>query len=279
MNKYILTNPSEAELASAVQENLFASFRAMQVIPGCELVENTSLNLHDAFPSNPMFKGVWKTRFSPEETEAKIDEVLNWFEQRGAPSFFWWTDSQTQPLDLVERLMRRGFDGNLEGDPGMVMNLNDLNEDLPTPSKLNIVQATEPKSLEDWRDAFVEAFEMPVSGGQAWVDATMSAGLENAPWHMYVGYLDRKPVSTSILFPGTGVAGVYGVGTIPEARNQGIGTAMTLKPLREAREQGYHFAVLFSFRLGYPVYKRLGFREVACKIGIYIMERDQEKPV
>ncbi len=278
MNNYILTNPSEAELASAVTENLFASFRSMQVIPGCELVENASLNLHHAFPSNPMFKGAWKTRFSPEETETKIDEVLNWFEQRRAPDFFWWTDQETQPLDLVERLMRRGFDGNLEGDPGMVMNLNDLNEDLLTPGKFNILPVMDQKSLEDWRDAFVEAFEMPVSGGQAWVDATMSAGLGNAPWQMYVGYLDRKPVSTSILFPGAGVAGVYGVGTIPEARNQGIGSAMTLKPLLDARAQGYRFSVLFSSRMGYPVYKRLGFREVACKVGIYIMERDQEKP-
>src|SRR5215208_4153060 len=246
MNKYVLTNPSEAELASAVQENLFASFRSMQVIAGCELVENASLNLHHAFPGNPIFKGVWKTRFSPAETETKIDEVLNWFDARGAHSFFWWTDPETQPPDLVERLMRRGFDGDLEGDPGMVMNLHDLSEDLPTPGKFNIVKVMEQKSLEDWRDAFAEAFEMPISGGQAWVDATNSAGLENAPWQMYVGYLDRKPVSSSILFLGAGVAGVYGVGTIPEARNQGIGAAMTLKPLRETREQGYHFAVLSS---------------------------------
>jgi ribosomal protein S18 acetylase RimI-like enzyme len=171
--------------------------------------------------------------------------------------------------------MRRGFDGDLEGDPGMAMDLNDLNEDAPTQTNLNIVQAIEQKTLEDWKDAFAEAFEMPVSGGQAWVDATLSAGLENAPWQIYVGYLDGKPVASSILFLGAGVAGVHGVGTIPEARNQGIGTAMTLKPLRVAREQGYHFAVLFSSRMGYPVYKRLGFREVACKIGVYIKERDQ----
>jgi ribosomal protein S18 acetylase RimI-like enzyme len=249
----------------------------MQAIPGCELVENDNLHLHHAFPSNPIFKGVWKTRFSSEETETRIDEVLNWFDQRGAPYFFWWTDPQTQPLDLVERLMRRGFDGDLEGDPGMVINLKDLNEDVPAPSNLNIVQAREQKSLEDWRDAFAEAFEMPVSGGQAWVDATMSVGLENAPWQIYVGYLEGKPVASSILFLGAGVAGVHGVGTIPEARKQGIGAAMTLRPLRDARDQGYHFGVLFSSSLGYSVYKRLGFREVACKIGIYIMERDQDK--
>lgn len=248
----------------------------MQVIPGCELVERNSISLHYAPLSNAMFRGAWKTRFAPNEAETKIDEVLNWFSQREAPDFYWWTDPQTQPFDLVERLIRRGFDGNLEGDPGMVLHLNDLNTDVLIPNKFNIVKAIEQKSLEDWRDAFAEAFDTPMSAGQAWVDATISAGLQNAPWQMYVGYLDRKPVATSILFLGAGVAGVHGVGTIPEARNQGIGAAMTLKPLLEARAQDYQVAVLFASRIGYSVYKRLGFREVACKIGIYIMERDQQ---
>jgi GNAT superfamily N-acetyltransferase len=77
-----------------------------------------------------------------------------------------------------------------------------------------------------------------------------------------------------MLFMGAGVAGIYAVGTIPPARNRGIGAAMTMIPLRVAREEGLEYAVLFSSRLGYPVYTRLGFREVDCKIGIYIKERD-----
>lgn len=271
-DKYILTDPTEADLVSAVQGNLFALFRSMQAIPGCELVEKENLSLHHAFPANPMFRGAWRTRFPAEETETRIDEVVDWFDQRQAPSFFWWTDSQTQPGDLAERLMERGFDGNMEGDPGMVMDLDDLNDNLHSSTRFNIIQAAEQKTLEDWRDVFAEAFEAQLSDGQAWVDATLSVKPENAPWQMSVGYLEDKPVSTSILYKGGGVAGVYGVGTIPEARNKGLGTAITLKTLVDAREQGYRFAVLFSSRMGYPVYRRLGFREVACRIGIYIKE-------
>ncbi|HEU0295179.1 MAG TPA: GNAT family N-acetyltransferase [Anaerolineales bacterium] len=270
----ILTNPSEAELESAVQENLYALFRSMQVIPGCELMESDSLGLHHASLSNPMFRGAWKTRFSPEDAETRIDEVSHWFKQRKAPYFFWWTDAQTRLVDLVERLMRRGFDGNLEGDPGMVVNLHKLEEDVQPPDGFNIIQARDQKSLADCRDVFAEAFEATISNGQAWADATLAIKPENVPWQLYVRYLDRQPVATSALFNGAGVAGIYGVGTIPRERNRGIGAAMTLKPLLEARKQGYHFAVLFSSRMGYPVYKRLGFREVASKIGMYIMEWD-----
>jgi hypothetical protein len=274
IDKYVLTNPSEDELGSAVQENLYALFRSMKVLPGCVLIENDSLSLHYSFPANPFFKGVWRTHLSPEETETKIDEVVNWFNQHGAPYFFWWTDSQTQPVDMAERLTKRGFDGNLEGNPGMAANLLELRENFQIPSSIKIIQAIKQESLEDWRDAFAEAFEIPVSDGQAWVDATLSLGKENVPWKLYVGYLEQKPVSTSLLFYGAGVAGLYAIGTIPRARNKGIGTAITLKPLLDAHNQDYNFAVLFSSRMGYAVYKRLGFREVVCKIGKYYMELD-----
>jgi GNAT superfamily N-acetyltransferase len=170
-------------------------------------------------------------------------------------------------------LLRRGFDGNLEGDPGMALDLYAMHEETTPSQGLIIRQAVEPKSLLDWRDVFVAAYEMPVSGGQAWVDATLAAGGENAPWKMYVGYLDDQPVATSMLFHGAGVAGIYSIGTLPEMRRKGLGAAITSKTLWEARRAGYRFAVLFSSRMGNSVYQRLGFREVHCKIGIYIFEK------
>jgi hypothetical protein len=39
LTENILTDPSDAELAAAVQENLYALFRAMTTLPGSELVE------------------------------------------------------------------------------------------------------------------------------------------------------------------------------------------------------------------------------------------------
>jgi ribosomal protein S18 acetylase RimI-like enzyme len=269
----ILHHLTADDLASAVHENLYALFRSMQVIPGCEIVESDTFACHHASLTNPMFRGVWKTRLSPDEIEHGIDAAIAWFEERNAPSFFWWTDSFTQPPDLTERLMRRGFDGNVEGDPGMALDLHSLAEEMSLPKGFTITRAFDRKSLEDWRDVFAAAFDMPLSGGQAWIDATVQAGGSNAPWQLYVGYYEGKPVATSILFNGAGVAGIYGVGTLPEWRRKGFGAAITLKPLLDARRQGIRFAVLFATRLGYPMYQRLGFREVACKIGVYILEK------
>lgn len=273
-SKTVLIDAADSELASAVHENLYALFSSMQVIPGCEVIENDELGYHHAFPDNPMFKGVWKTRLSPDKIDAEIDKAIAWFERRNTPSFFWWTDSQSQPLDLVERLLRRGFDGNLEGDPGMALDLNTVNTETGPPNDLSIVRAIDQKTLDDWQMVFAPAFEADLSAGRAWVEATLEAGGANAPWQLYVGYLEDKPVAISILFMGAGVAGIYGVGTLPELRRKGFGTAITLKSLQDARRQGYRFAVLFATRMGYPIYQRLGFREVTNKIGIYILEKE-----
>ena len=72
-----LLNPSDVELAGAVQENLFALFRAMaQSLPGGEIVEGASFCCHHTFPSNPMFKGVWRTQLAPGEVDAAIEGAL-----------------------------------------------------------------------------------------------------------------------------------------------------------------------------------------------------------
>ena len=55
------------------------------------------------------------------------------------------------------------------------------------------------------------------------------------------------------------VAGIYNVGIIPEARGQGIGTAMTIFLLREAKAAGYRIAILQASDMGVNLYHRIGF--------------------
>lgn len=265
-----LTDASDAELAAAVQENLFALFRAMAVLPGSQAVERGQLSYHLTSPCNPMFKGVWRARLSPDQVDDVIDETLAWFRARNAPFFFWWTGPGTTPEDLEKRLVARGF---IEGgSPGMVADLHHMNEAILTrvPSGLTIEEVQNEAALDDFKHVIIEGYGMPEKMADGWVAAAVGFGIGRTPWRLYLARLNGEPVATHILFNGAGVAGVYGVATVPAARGQGIGGAITLQPLLEARALGVRYAVLFSTAMGIRTYEHIGFRRCGVRIGRYL---------
>ena len=93
----------------------------------------------------------------------------------------------------------------------------------------------------------------------------------------YVGYLGGVPVAVSGLVLHSGVAGILAVATLPAARGQGIGTAMTRIPLLDALAEGYHVGTLQASEMGYPIYKKLGF-EIVCRIGLYLLPLKSHNP-
>jgi GNAT superfamily N-acetyltransferase len=284
-----LVDPSDARLGVAIEENLADLFRAMGRLPGAEIVEGPDLSLHHAFPVNPMFAGVWATRLAGDRVDAAIDDAIAWFSARDAPFAFWWSGPSTEPADLAQRLEARGFLSMQEqtatlasgihaadrGSPGMAADLSAVHEDAlaAVPDGFAIDRVRDERALLEFKRVFVETYGIPEFAGQAWVDATLGLGIEEAPWRLYVGRLDGEPVATSMLFNGGGVASVYAVATVDRTRGLGIGGAITLAPLLEARAEGYRHAVLFSTQMGVGAYRRIGFRPIDAWIDRHLWRR------
>jgi len=92
--------------------------------------------------------------------------------------------------------------------------------------------------------------------------------LEKKDFLKFVGYIDGDPVTISALILDDNVAGLYFVVTRTEQRGKGFGTLITLAALEEARKRGYNQAILQSSKMGYNIYKRIGFEEY-CKFKWY----------
>jgi len=86
-----------------------------------------------------------------------------------------------------------------------------------------------------------------------------AAGAFHPGKHQFVGYREHKPVAITSLLLAQGVAGIYSVITLGEARRKGIGTAMTQFALREAQHAGYTTAILQASNAGINIYRRICF--------------------
>ena len=151
----------------------------------------------------------------------------------------------------------------------MAIDLDEMNGSMQSPDGFEIRVVDDEESLHTWSKAFLNGYGLPPDWESITFDLWMQLGLD-LPIRNYLGYLNGDPVSTSTVFYGGGVAGIYCVATLPEARGKGIGAALTLKPLQDAREMGYRVGVLQSSEMGYKLYQRLGFRHL-CQIENFYM--------
>jgi GNAT superfamily N-acetyltransferase len=154
----------------------------------------------------------------------------------------------------------------------MAVDLMALNEAGPAPAELRIECVKDKEGLRKWAYASIVGFGHPETDVDIWFDVFAGLGFD-LPLRNYVGILDGEPVATAELFLAAGVAGIYVVATVPGARRQGIGAALTLAPLREARAMGYRVGILHASPMGLGVYRRLGFKEY-CRMSHYVWTRE-----
>lgn len=287
MNSPLLTEAglSGRQLGDAFEDCASDLFRQFAAALGGDIDETAGVSRHFASPDHFMFKGAWNARLTADNADAAIEETIAWFKARGADRFGWWTHASTTPDDIGYRLIAHGFtamhprdglDPSLptvaQGAPVMTADLYQIDETAveKVPPGFRVEQAVTETALEAFRCIVAEGFSAIPLVGDAWVEATRAAGFERAPWRIYVGWLDGEPVATNVVTEGGGIVGVWNIATLAAHRGKGIGAAITVAPLLDARARGYRYAGLFASTLGAPVYRRLGFDFTGTNLNRYI---------
>lgn len=212
----------------------------------------------------PLFNGVYRSRLKGHTADEAVERFTHELDRRGLPGF-WWVSPIAQPHDLASRLLAKGFQPVGEM-PAMALDLERMTP-AATPANIRVVRVRDQAMLDAWIRITSDGSDFPPPVARALIERDQST-LSPELWR-YLGLLDGEPVAASSIGLTDGVAGLYAVATLPEYRRQGLGTAVTQVPLQEAQKLGFKVAVLQATQAGYPVYKRLGFVDVA-PIGLYL---------
>jgi len=260
---YIQTDVSDQALVTTIRANLCDFFKLLSQNSPAEQPANRAFARWYSPLQHPWFSGVLSSNPFAAQDDAFIAATIQHFRTQGVHAFTWWLEPHLKPADWEPALSKHGF-GFSDDTPGMAADLRALNASIATMDGLEIRAVADAESLRTWAKIFTAGYGLPPD----WEDSVFTEwhklGLE-FPLKNYLGYLNDEPVSTACLFYGGGAAGIYSVSTLPKARGKGIGAAVTLQLLLEAREKGYRIGVLQSSAMGFNVYKKLGFRHL-CQI-------------
>jgi GNAT superfamily N-acetyltransferase len=127
--------------------------------------------------------------------------------------------------------------------------------------------------VAEWLIPFMEAFEIP-SICRPYLQSAFAptAETKNHPFRHFLLYENGRPITAGSIQFRYGVAVLYNITTIPEARNRGGASAMIRFLQEEARREGYSSVSLFATAAGRRVYERLGFVANGTGFQIYKLE-------
>lgn len=271
----ILSDFSAPALVHAIRVNWVDYYACLGRAPNAELSAGPHLTWLLTGVPNSFLNVVMRTQLPPNRAGKVVDETLAHFRSRNVKLLSWWAETDTPRAELNRHLIARGLTFE-KGGTGMAADLTALREDLPSPVGLTINRVEDSAALKQWTRVSRIGFGTPEAAEERLFELFSDSAFEPHV-QCYLAVLNGQPVATSQFFLSAGVAGIYNVTCLPEARGQGIGAAIALAPLLEARRRGYRIGILQASSMGYPVYLRLGFQEYG-RLNFYLWKNEPESP-
>ncbi|MBN2167839.1 MAG: GNAT family N-acetyltransferase [Actinobacteria bacterium] len=260
----------EEHFIREIEHNLFESWKCLARAPGCELLDEPEMLRFTSGIAYPLLNSVLKSNIPGWDIKKKVAGTLDFFRKRDLP-MLWWITPSTKPPHLNTELEKEGL-VLAEAVSGMGMDLGRFSGDAEHSSSAVILPVKDKDDLDKWLSVFETSYEMPGFIIPFFRDAMRYAGLGPAfPFRHFTCLINETPVACATIFIHENTAGLYNVGTVPQARGKGAGAAISAHSISEAIDSGCRAMVLHATEMGEPIYKRLGFKKF-CEIKAYVMQ-------
>lgn len=268
----ILREFSERSVKAAIKANWENYHYCLGLAPNAELSIGRHLTwLMTDLPDHFM-NLVVSTQLPRQGTAELISQALIHFHSMKIRKFSWLVPEGVQSQELNDALLANGLIFREAFATEMAIDLAVISENAPRHPTLKIILVENKFTLQEWIHIVSMGFQIDGASEQLWRDLFIDT-IFQPRYRTFLALLGGKPVGTSQLFLSAGVAGIYNVTVIPEARFQGIGSAVTLAPLLFARRLGYRIGILQASKPGYSVYHRIGFQDMG-KLSVYLWNKD-----
>lgn len=214
------------------------------------------LSMGDSGLATDTFNIVSGARLTGSSASRDVRQAIEWYGRR---PFSWWVSPGDLPADLPSVLDAAGLH-RAEEETAMTCDLRLLDDSVHWPRDLTVTRVRTSSDLDTFAELLARLADPPDTCVQEFYASAAPWLLSRAcPLRLYLGRRDGTAVATAEVTLAAGIVGLYNVSTAEPQRGQGIGRALTVVPLLEARAAGAGFAVLQAAGEARRVYARVGF--------------------
>ena len=260
-----LTELSPENVVRACEENYIEYWRCVGSSANARYSEDGGVVMCATGLPQDLFNVVLRSTLDRSQVNQRVDEVLRYFKARGLPGI-WHVGPSTEPRDLGEMLTARGFPHDYDLT-AMAVELGPVDWSWTNSSRVQVRRVSTKRDCADWVACLTSSWESPKEAAPWMLENACfnlsheAMGKKHLHRRKYLGFLEGKPAGTSMLVWDKDIAGLQTIGTIKEAQRNGVGTAVILAALKDAKDMGFKFVVVLSTIEGLKLYRNLGFQE------------------
>jgi ribosomal protein S18 acetylase RimI-like enzyme len=206
--------------------------------------------------SHPVISNGAFRRDDSVDADDLIARAKEFFAARGRGFSVWVRGGQEEDRDLVAAAETAGFQLVYEM-PEMTLGEKLTPPELPSGAELRKLTALE-QATDFWQVA-TTSYSSIGFPPEVFAGYTNHAGLLAENVVAFVALLDSEPVSIAMTMASHGVAGIYWVGSLEQARGKGLGRAVTVAATNAGFDLDADVASLQASPMGKPIYLELGY--------------------